>query len=85
MKLLPGIVVGALAGVVAGVLMAPDKGETTRQRIAKDGNKLKSDFESSLNQGIDTFLESISQAVDEYSKQSKRSIKQAKKKKNSFF
>lgn len=85
MKLLPGIVVGALAGVVAGILMAPESGEKTRKKLAEDGTKLKSEFEGSLNQGIDTFLESISQAVDEYSKQSKRSIKQAKKKKNSFF
>lgn len=85
MKLLPGIIVGAFAGVVAGILMAPESGENTRKKLAKEGNNFKEDFEGSLNKSIDTFLSTISEAVDEYSKQSKQSLKKAKKKKNSFF
>ncbi len=85
MKLLPGIIVGAFAGVVAGILLAPESGEKTRKKLAEEGGNFKDDFEGSLNRGIDTFLNTISEAVDEYSKQSKQSLKKAKKKKNSFF
>lgn len=82
---LSGIIVGALAGVAAGILLAPESGDKTRKKLAADGNKIKGDLEGSLNKSIDTFLDTISQAVDEYSKQSKKSLKQAKKKKKSFF
>ena len=82
---LSSVIVGAVAGVVAGVLLAPESGEKTRKKLAEDGGKIKEDFEGSLNKSIDTFLDTISQAVDDYSKQSKKSLKQAKKKKRSFF
>lgn len=71
--------------MVAGVLMAPESGDKTRKKLAKEGNDFKEDFEGSLNRSIDTFLNTISEAVDDYSKQSKQSLKAAKKKKKSFF
>lgn len=85
MKLLPGIIIGAAAGVVAGILMAPESGDKTREKWAKEGNNIKEELEGSLNKSIDTFLNTVSEAVDEYSKQSKQSLKKAKKNKNSFF
>ena len=85
MKSLPGILIGAVAGVVTGILLAPESGDKTRKKLAEEGNNFKEDFEGSLNRSIDTFLNTISEAVDEYSKQSKQSLKKAKKKKNTFF
>ncbi|MEM8965878.1 MAG: YtxH domain-containing protein [Bacteroidota bacterium] len=81
MRLLSGIVAGVLAGIAAGVLMAPDKGDATRKRLNKEGNRVRGDVEKSVNEGIYNLLDSISQAIDDYSKRSQKSLKQAKKKK----
>lgn len=81
MRLLSGIIAGALAGIAAGILMAPDKGDSTRKRLNKEGNRFRGDVEKSLNEGIYNLLDSVSQAIDDYAKRSKKSLKQAKKKK----
>jgi len=81
MRLLSGIIAGAMAGIAAGVLMAPDKGEGTRKKLNKESSKVRSDVEKSLNEGIYNLLDSVSQAIDDYSKRSQKSLKQAKKKK----
>ena len=85
MKSLSGIIVGALAGVAVGILMAPESGEKTRKKLAEDSEKVKADLEDSLGKSVDNFLNTVSQAIDEYSKESKRTVKKAKKKKRSFF
>ncbi len=36
-----GLLAGAAVGMVAGVLMAPDKGSETRKRIANEANNFK--------------------------------------------
>ena len=81
MRLLSGIIAGALAGIAAGVLMAPEKGDKTRKRLNKEGTRFRGDVEKSLNEGIYNFLDSVSNAIDDYSKRSQKSLKQAKKKK----
>ncbi len=81
MRLLSGIIAGTLAGIAAGVLMAPDKGDSTRKKLNKEGTRVRSDVEKSLNEGIYNLLDSVSQAIDDYSKRSQKSLKQAKKKK----
>ena len=81
MRLLSGIIAGALAGIAAGVLMAPEKGDKTRKRLNKEGTRFRGDVEKSLNEGIYNLLDSVSSAIDDYSKRSQKSLKQAKKKK----
>nr|WKN37745.1 YtxH domain-containing protein [Tunicatimonas sp. TK19036] len=81
MRLLSGIIAGALAGIAAGILMAPEKGDATRKRLNKEGTRFRTDVEKSVNEGIYNLLDSVSQAIDDYSKRSQKSLKQAKKKK----
>lgn len=43
---LSGIVIGAIVGAVAGILLAPESGEETRNKIAKKTEGLKEEIES---------------------------------------
>ncbi len=40
---------GAAVGVVAGILLAPDKGSVTRERILRGAEELAGEIEESLN------------------------------------
>ena len=40
-KLLSGLLLGAAAGAVLGILFAPEKGTETRKKLSKKGQDLK--------------------------------------------
>lgn len=52
-RVLIGFAVGAAAGAIAGVLMAPDKGDSTRSKLTDKSMKARDDFNVKLQQGID--------------------------------
>jgi gas vesicle protein len=56
-KLLTGILAGAAAGAVLGILLAPDKGSETRKKIAKKGN----DLSGSVKDGFTKFGDTVSE------------------------
>lgn len=58
-KILSGLLVGAAAGAVLGILFAPDKGTNTRKKLSKSGE----DFVDDLKLKIDAFIEN---AVDNF-------------------
>ncbi len=45
-KFLTGIVIGAIVGAAAGILLAPESGEETRKKIADKTSELKEDLET---------------------------------------
>lgn len=59
-NLLLGIAGGLAAGVVLGVLFAPDKGSNTRKKIAKKSSDLKSNAKESF----DNFLNSVEEKYE---------------------
>ncbi|RAU82257.1 YtxH domain-containing protein [Pontibacter arcticus] len=64
-KVLLAMLAGASAGVIAGLLMAPDSGEATRTSVKKWAGKLSKDLEKNLQ----TSLEDIKKmSTDAYSK-----------------
>lgn len=85
MKNLSGIILGALAGIAAGILIAPDKGERTRKNLGKESTKWKSNFEKQLSDNVDVFLRNLTDSINQYSKQSQKSLKQMRKKRKSSF
>ncbi len=52
-KVLLAMLAGASAGVIAGLLMAPDTGEVTRSSIKKWAGKMSKDLEKNLQDGLD--------------------------------
>jgi len=56
-KFLAGILLGAAAGAVLGVLFAPDRGTDTRKKIAKKTSKLGDDLKSKFDEMTETIKE----------------------------
>lgn len=63
MRSLPGILIGLAAGVVLGVLLAPDKGKSTRKRISNDADSFFKDLQDQLQSGIETIKEQYTEFV----------------------
>ena len=53
-KILTAVAVGAAAGLVAGLLIAPDKGSVTRRRIADTSKKVADNVMDFANAGVST-------------------------------
>jgi gas vesicle protein len=52
-KILLAMLAGASAGVIAGLMMAPDTGDATRKSVSKWAGKVSKDLEKSLQAGLD--------------------------------
>ena len=62
MKSLPGVLLGIAAGVIVGVLLAPQSGKKTRKGLASDADSFFSDLQNQLQDG----LESVRNQYNDY-------------------
>ena len=67
-KIILALLAGASAGVVAGLLMAPDSGEATRTGVKKWASKLSKDLEKNLQAGLDEIKNMSSDVMDNLNK-----------------
>jgi len=56
-KIILSLLVGATAGAVAGLLLAPETGEGTRASLKESANKLSDDLGKIFKQGVSRFNE----------------------------
>ena len=70
-----GVLVGALAGLTVGILMAPEKGTETRRRLREKGNDLansvKDKFSKYTGEGED-MLDEAGNKVEDWARKGKR-------------
>lgn len=52
-KVCCGVIFGAVAGAVLGILFAPDKGSVTRKNISKKGNYYVESVKDNYNEFLD--------------------------------
>ena len=64
-KLLTGVLVGAAAGAILGVLFAPQKGSKTRAKLAKTGTDLRDSIKGKVNDLVDGIASHFESMKDE--------------------
>ena len=63
--------IGFAAGLLVGILFAPDKGSETRERVARRGKELKDKFNDLVDSLSDKF-ESMAEDADEFAEKAKQ-------------
>ncbi len=79
MKSLPGILLGLAAGVIVGVLMAPESGKKTRKRISSESDNFFSDLQDQLQDGLDSIRKQYHEYAETAADKSKAVVSEAKR------
>ncbi len=74
LKFLAGVMIGALAGAVAGILFAPDSGSKTRKRISKEVGKLKDELVETTEKRFAEIKKDFDKIAGEYTSAAKEKI-----------
>ena len=71
-----GVLAGVALGAVAGILLAPEKGDKTRKKIVEKAKDTKAD----ITDNLDVTLEELSKKYDELKLASETLVKKGKEK-----
>lgn len=71
-KVLAALLVGAAAGAIVGLLMAPESGSTTRSKIGKTAEDLADELEDAWEDGAEKIKDLADEAIAEIEKYSRK-------------
>lgn len=77
-KTLIAFLAGAAAGAITGLLLAPESGDKTRKKLAKNVDQLKDELETTWDKTalkISDLTDSVLDDLDKYSKKVTENIK----------
>jgi len=80
MKSLPGILVGLAVGAVIGILLAPESGKDTRDRISSESDSFFKGLQDQLSAGLENIKSQYDDFVDSAADKTKDAVNQAKQK-----
>ena len=82
-KIFVGLLTGLVTGFVAGVLLAPDKGEKTREKIAQSAKSLSYSVGETLNkENIGNAVNTAKAAVSSWMKKGKEVVEAVEESQN---
>jgi gas vesicle protein len=67
-KFLLGVLAGVAAGAIIGVLLAPDKGSVTREKLVKKGEDYADAVKEKFNEMVDSVSEKFESVKDDLGK-----------------
>ena len=73
-SLIGGILAGAAVGVAIGMLLAPDSGVKTQQKLTKGARKLGDSLVGTAEESIQSLKDRFNSKVDEVAKRSREGI-----------
>lgn len=73
-NLIGGFIAGAAVGIAIGMLLAPNDGRKTRQKIVEGSTKLKDNLVGSVNESIEKLKEQFNTKIDQAVKEGKQKV-----------
>lgn len=64
-NIITGVLIGAAAGTILGILFAPEKGKDTREKLRRKGVDLKDNLKGRINDLVDGIADEIENAKSE--------------------
>lgn len=76
-KVFLGFIAGLCAGAVAGILLAPDRGDATRRMIADRAKTLGTDVGDQLNPSMEKIADAAKVAIESITDQANKILQKA--------
>lgn len=79
-KIITGVVAGVAAGAITAVLMAPDSGKNTRQKLVDGTRSLVDDLKDEVDTKASSAKESYNESLEKAANSTKNGVDKAKEK-----
>jgi gas vesicle protein len=73
-NLISGLMIGAVLGAAAGLLLAPASGEKTRKKLVKSSEKLKNNVKDYVEGSVGALRDQFNEKIDQLARRGKESI-----------